>query len=81
MEEIIYQSMYFKYMKDIHPGLNYNNIVLELIDRFKVNKIKFQKNNLWILNLKKWKNKQRIKYRTKIIQYNTSSKISYNILW
>ena len=43
MEDAIYQKGYFKYMNSIHPSLNYDDIVLELIERYNVKKIKFSK--------------------------------------
>ena len=43
IESPLYQSTYFKYMTDLHPSLTYDDIVLELIDRFKVKQIKFSK--------------------------------------
>lgn len=55
MESPLYQSTYFKYMTDLHPSLTYDDIVLELIDRFKVKQIKFSKSQF--TNFKKRKNK------------------------
>ena len=43
MEDMLYQSSYFKYMNSLHPSLNYDNILLELLERYNVKKIKFSK--------------------------------------
>ena len=43
MTKDIYQAAYFNYMKDLHPSLSYDNILLELIDKYKVKEIKYSK--------------------------------------
>ena len=41
MTKDIYQKAYFNYMKNLYPSLSYDNILLELIDKYKVKEIKY----------------------------------------
>ena len=43
MTKDIYLKAYFNYMKDLHPSSSYDNILLELIDKYKVKEIKYSK--------------------------------------
>jgi len=36
MNKDIYQSAYFNYMKDLHPSLSYDNILLKLFDKYQI---------------------------------------------
>ena len=39
MDNLIYQKAYFKCMKDLHNALEYDNLVLEFIEKYKVRKV------------------------------------------